>query len=276
MARIKKTGLDYFPVDVHIFSDKKVRLIAAQHGSDGVLIYMHLLAHIYKMGYYCPWQADDVLLFVQDAFGAFTADTVRIVVADCLNRGLFDKKVFQAQAVLTSKGIQERYTHICKQLKRRVEISADYDCSGGFRETLGGFPEKQGIIPETTEHIPEETPIIPDLNPQKKGKEKKRKERVWRETTVENQDWLNDVVNHYGFTRDELPAVVAVCDEYIKSADLSGKLDRYEVTSLTGWMMEKLLSEKQKLNAKFKTIRGVAKGANTLEYGKIELENGAE
>ena len=48
MARPQKKGLDYFPMDVDIFNDTKLKVVRAGYGSDGVMLYLYLLCAIYK------------------------------------------------------------------------------------------------------------------------------------------------------------------------------------------------------------------------------------
>lgn len=53
MARPKKQGIDYFPLDVNFFSDVKIRKIARACGSQSTSILICLLCNIYKdNGYY--------------------------------------------------------------------------------------------------------------------------------------------------------------------------------------------------------------------------------
>lgn len=170
MARPRKIGLDYFPVDVDLFDDDKMMLLSSDFGLVGELIYIKLLCRIYKNGYCIKWDDDQCRLFAKWAGNGITANQVKEVVIACLKRSLFDEPVFKVCGILTSKGIQERYQHICRQLKRPSEISREHDCTGFFRMKLALSPEK-------TEFPPVETPLIPEESTQKKGKEKKGKER---------------------------------------------------------------------------------------------------
>ena len=52
MPRRLKEGLDYFPVDVKIFSDPKIVRLMYDHGPDAVMIYFMLLAKVYDNGYF--------------------------------------------------------------------------------------------------------------------------------------------------------------------------------------------------------------------------------
>ena len=57
MARPKKSGLSYFPLDVDFFEDPKIKILRARYGRDGIVFYIYLLCEIYRQGYYI--QVDD-------------------------------------------------------------------------------------------------------------------------------------------------------------------------------------------------------------------------
>lgn len=48
MARPTKNGLDYFPLDVHIFEDEKIEAIAGEFGIKGELAVIKLLCAVYE------------------------------------------------------------------------------------------------------------------------------------------------------------------------------------------------------------------------------------
>ena len=53
MARPRKEGMDYFSFDVDFFTgSKKIKILKARYGADGIVIYLYLLCEIYKNGYY--------------------------------------------------------------------------------------------------------------------------------------------------------------------------------------------------------------------------------
>ena len=99
MSRPFKTGLDYFPLDVHL--DDAVELIEAESGLSGFAIVIKLWQKIYSEGYYLQWNADAAMLFAKRINVAITV--VNEVVNSCLKRGLFYKPVFERYSVLTSK-----------------------------------------------------------------------------------------------------------------------------------------------------------------------------
>ena len=52
MARPIKKGLDYFPLDTDLLSNRKIRQIKRKYESDAFLLYIALLCDIYVNGYY--------------------------------------------------------------------------------------------------------------------------------------------------------------------------------------------------------------------------------
>ena len=123
MARTSKRGLEYFPMDIDIFSDLKIRKLIKYQGGKAISIYALLLCNIYKHGYYIEW--DDELPFICSELTGFDEAYVSEVIKTCLSLGLFSKELFDAEGVLTSKGIQERYSRICIQCRRVFNIT-DY------------------------------------------------------------------------------------------------------------------------------------------------------
>lgn len=62
MARIAKSGLEYFPFDIDFFQDIKIRKLIKRQGGKAVTVYALLLCLIYKNGYFMQW--DDELPFI--------------------------------------------------------------------------------------------------------------------------------------------------------------------------------------------------------------------
>ena len=120
MARPKKQGLDYFPIDVDIFEDLEVEY--AKFGADGFTIYMYLLTRVYKRGYYL--EVDEDFLLVMAARLRMSEQKVMQVLNYLLKRSLFDNTLFQSVKVLTSAGIQERFQLAVKSraLKNPVQV----------------------------------------------------------------------------------------------------------------------------------------------------------
>lgn len=120
MARTIKKGLDYFPMDIDIFNDLKIRKLIKYQGGKSITVYALLLCNIYKNGYYMKW--DKELPFICSELTGFEEAYISEVIKTCLTLGLFSKGLFDAEGVLTSKGIQERYSRICIQCRRVCDI----------------------------------------------------------------------------------------------------------------------------------------------------------
>lgn len=107
MARPKKDGLDYFPLDVNMDQDDKVLIIISKYGFEGFGILVKLLMEIYKNGYYYDWTEKEQIIFSSRV--SVDINSVKEIVDECIKWGLFNKGLYDEQQVLTSKGIQERY-----------------------------------------------------------------------------------------------------------------------------------------------------------------------
>lgn len=107
MARPKKQGLDYFPLDVDIFQNKKIRKLKAEYGADGITIYMYILCEIYKNGYYVIADEDFIDAMADEL--RMNTNKINLVLKFLLGRSLFDNTLFQSDTVLTSISVQRRY-----------------------------------------------------------------------------------------------------------------------------------------------------------------------
>ena len=120
MARPIKKGLDYFPFDVDIFTDPKIRILRSRYGADGMTIYIWLLCEIYRSGYYL--KTDEDFIYVMSAELRMDINKVRQVLNFLLERSLFDKTLFQSDKVLTSTGIQKRFQAAVKERAKKTPI----------------------------------------------------------------------------------------------------------------------------------------------------------
>lgn len=125
MARPNKSGLEYFPLDIDIFSDDKVEYVSAKFDEKGELIVIKLLCMIYRNGFYTEWNEDKATIFAKRAGRNISPSLVKDVVEELVKRGFFDKDIFNSFAVLTSRGIQKRYLKAILD-RTDVEIISDY------------------------------------------------------------------------------------------------------------------------------------------------------
>lgn len=120
MARPQKVGLDYFPLDVDLFSDPKAEKITAQFGLVGDAILVRLLCRIYREGYCTAFDDDVARSIAMHAGERELFATVMEVVDKLLQTGFFDEGLYRAYGILTSRGIQKRYERICADSGRKI------------------------------------------------------------------------------------------------------------------------------------------------------------
>ena len=120
MARPRKTGLDYFPFDVDFFSNKKIKILRARYGADGVAIYIFLLCEIYRNGYYIVWD-NDYKYVISDELN-LSDGLIEQVLTFLVERSLLNSILLDSDTILTSPGIQKRYQ---EAVKKRVSKSTE-------------------------------------------------------------------------------------------------------------------------------------------------------
>ena len=119
MARPRKDGLDYYPMDVNFLGDIKVKKVIRSHGIQAVAVILHLLGTVYRdNGYYATY--DDDLLFITADELNLEEKYVKEVVEKLLEVDFFNKEQAKKNKVLTSIGIQERYR---KATERRISVN---------------------------------------------------------------------------------------------------------------------------------------------------------
>lgn len=171
MSRPNKTGLSYFPMDVDLFQDIRIRKLIKYQSGKAITVYALLLCLIYQRGYYMRW--DEELPFIISEQTGFEEAYILEVIRSCMTLGLFSKKLYDDEQIITSKGIQERYLYICKLLKRRVSIT-EYLLIDEEKKLVTS--QETGVISGKTPVISEETALNSVKMQQKKRKEKEIKE----------------------------------------------------------------------------------------------------
>ena len=121
MARISKPGLDYFPLDVNFFQDRKVRRISNRHHEAGIAALTSLLCLIYKeKGFYVAWNQDTLFDISQEV--CCEEEEMQAIIDDCLSVGLFDTYIYKEYGILTSQAIQEQYHKIITDSRRKYKL----------------------------------------------------------------------------------------------------------------------------------------------------------
>lgn len=119
MARLKQ-GLDYFPLDVHFFQNKKIKSLKSRYGVDGISIYLYFLCEIYKNGYYIIVDDDFIDNMVDDL--KMNSNKIKQVLSFLLERSLLDRKLFQSDKILTSASVQRNFQFAVKERAKNNPI----------------------------------------------------------------------------------------------------------------------------------------------------------
>ena len=175
MGRQRKVGLDYFPIDVDMFQDIKVRKLIRHQGGKAITVYALLLCYIYKSGYYLRW--DKELPFIISELLGYEEVFITEVIKCCLLLGLLDKALYDSQGVLTSKGIQLRYLRSCSEIRRKGVIK-EFDLISS---------EEKPISSEEKPISSEEKPISSEEKISSEEMYKNVQECTIKETEKENE-----------------------------------------------------------------------------------------
>lgn len=127
MAGKPQKGLKFSGWSVNIFDgDTKIDKLLEAQGWTGFGIYFYLCQMAYKFDeYFYRWTYDDSATTARRMGGGVKSETVKQTVRLCLQIGLFDKRLFDRDGILTSRGIQRRFCAAAKTKRRKIVI-ADY------------------------------------------------------------------------------------------------------------------------------------------------------
>ena len=179
MGRLRKEGNEFFSFDVDFFSDRKIKILKARYGADGITLYIYLLCEIYKNGFYLKLDEDFEFIVSDDL--NMNSVKVKQALNFLLERSLFDNKLFQSDKVLTSTGIQRRYQLMVKSraVKNPITVERYWLLSEEETET---FIKVNSFLNNSKNN--EDNSKKNNLNSEKNDtKEKKGKEKnIYRDT----------------------------------------------------------------------------------------------
>ncbi|MCI1958858.1 MAG: DUF4373 domain-containing protein [Clostridia bacterium] len=181
MAAPIKTGLDYFPFDVDLLSDRKLRRCKLKYGYTATMIYIALLSILYKdKGYYIDYSdrhKDDVvwevLEYMQGKYQP-AAETVTEVIEDLVACELFSGDQFKSKTI-TSIRAQKIYY---RSTVDRKAVDIDFDKWLLSEDEMKAISEKSVILRNfinwTNNPINRaNNEVNQSINPQSKVKESK-------------------------------------------------------------------------------------------------------
>lgn len=162
MAGRPKAGLDYAGWSVNIFDgDTKIDKLLDAQGWSGFGIYFYLCQMAYKFdGYFYRWSYDDSATTARRMGGGIGSETVRQTVGLCLQIGLFDRRLFDRDGILTSRGIQRRFSAAIQGRRVKAVIARYWllgsDESKGLEQCAAGpdLPASEGRSQGADGHLP--------------------------------------------------------------------------------------------------------------------------
>ena len=125
MARPRKDGLDYFPLDVNFLSDLKIKKIIRAYGAQAVAVVMSVLTTIYRDNGYFATYDDDLIFIIADEL-KLEDGYVKNVIEKLIEVDFLNKEQKKKNNILTSIGIQERYLKVCERRVKK-KLNATYN-----------------------------------------------------------------------------------------------------------------------------------------------------
>ena len=171
MARPRKDGLDYFPLDVNFLSDLKIKKIIRAYGAQAVAVVMSILTTIYRDNGYFATYDDDLIFIIADEL-KLEDSYVKNVIEKLIEVDFLSKEQKEKNNILTSIGIQERYLKACER-RVKTTLNATYnllnDSSNELPQTE--ITDKEGFCIQK----PHSTGVNDSKSTQSKVKESKVK-----------------------------------------------------------------------------------------------------
>ena len=124
MARPRKEGMDYYPHDTDASNDEKIEAMRSIFGNDGYAFYFILLERIYR--------TDRAEIDISKRVFKMALVTKTMVdeqkfdemLEAAIELNLFDENSFRERSVLTSRGIQKRFSEV-KNMRERWRKKKD-------------------------------------------------------------------------------------------------------------------------------------------------------
>lgn len=196
MARPRKDGLDYFPLDVNFLSDLKIKKIIRAYGAQAVAVVMSVLTTIYRDNGYFANYDEDLIFIIADEL-KLEDSYVKNVIEKLIEVDFLNKEQKEKNNILTSIGIQERYLKACE---RRVKTT--------LNATYNLLNDSSNELPQT-ESTPEgsfckQKPRSTGVNDSKSTQSKVNKNKVNKNkinnnllTSSEKNSDVQELVNMY-------------------------------------------------------------------------------
>ena len=122
MARRSKQGFDYFPLSCD--NTTEFKLVSVKIGRLKANIHFSLMQQIFKIkGYYLDYSED-----IRDIIAAdegYLPEDIELFVKTAVDKGLYDRELFEKYSVITSKEIQDAYFDMSEK-RSRIPVRIEY------------------------------------------------------------------------------------------------------------------------------------------------------
>ena len=198
MARPKKKGLDYFPVDTNILQNKKVRRLKRRAGHVAFVLYLQILCDCYANSYFVKWN-DDYRLELSESI-EIQEDEIEKMVRLMVDLNLFDRAMFENNDVLTSVNIQNRYIAAKTQFLTNNEIDrtyliVDFSSKPNVNGTLQGTKSASGEGKSAQNKIEENKILSERVRARTQAMEQWE---AWNQELLSDEAWRYSVVQQAG------------------------------------------------------------------------------
>lgn len=182
MARPRKDGLDYFPLDVNFLSDLKIKKIIRAYGAQAVAVVMSVLTTVYRDNGYFATYDDDLIFIIADEL-KLEDGYVKDVIEKMIEVEFLDKKQKEENKILTSIGIQERYLKACER-RVKTTLNATYNL---LNDSSNELPQTESTAEGSfCRQKPDSMGVNDDKGTQSKVKERKEKDSKEKESKLIN------------------------------------------------------------------------------------------
>lgn len=223
MARPIKSGLSYFPLDVKLLRDPKIRKLKIKTGYLGVFTYICILMLVYEHGYYLEVSKDDLAdLIYEEIHGPSLRNVDRITeVIDLLaTLGLIEAPLM-INNVITSKAIQKQWL---SSTSRRKEIDkSKYWLLSEYEESRVKKFDDSCVLSVMSEIVNDDNNlvnadnngVIDSNSTQRKNKNKKEKKR----DELDKSDKYDE--STFGIPKVHFITKCLIINEYITEFDMN-------------------------------------------------------
>ena len=121
---MSKDGRKFFYFSTAFFADRKIKILKARYGSDGLVLFIYLMCEIYREdGYYLRY--DDDFEYIISADLGMNYQKIGQILNFLLERSLFDNTLFKSDKVLTSREIQLTFQEAVKGKAVKNPVAVD-------------------------------------------------------------------------------------------------------------------------------------------------------